>query len=136
MNTINIVINTLRSELNNKSDFEIRKDLTGFGLISASIALSYYKVDTNEYNNLYKNIYNLFNEFYKKASKDIIYFDCIVKYKSKTSRVFERQCTVQEKNIDEAIQRVKQKVYYNLDNDKKINNPIYVDIVVVNKQKS
>jgi hypothetical protein len=132
MEQIENIINDLRIDLSNKSDFELRENLLGLGFTSASIASSYFKASTIEYTDLYNKLYALFTEFYQKASKDTIRFDCIVKYKSKTSRIFEHQRNVEERNIDEAIERVKQKNYYNLDNNRKINNPIFVDIAFLN----
>ena len=109
-----------------KSDFENRESLRGFGISLAGFCRQYYPVGSEEYNELYNNIFNKLRVIYENARRDTHKFQVDLEYKSKNNdRTFGYSSTEEERTKEEVIKRVKNKKFKNLTTGRVIK-PIFV----------
>lgn len=117
-------------ELRQKSDFELRKLLNGFGIGLASYVGQFYEFGTAEYNSTYKELFEQVRELRERANKGLNSYEVTVKYKQKgKADIFNYAGSYEERNEEEVKQRLAEKVWSNLITGRKIT-PEFLAITI------
>jgi hypothetical protein len=113
--------------INTLNDFDIREQLKGYGFKVCIFLKQFYKIDNPEYKENYIFMFNGLEEKYKKANENLRVFNVDIEIKNKRGLVLNYNITFEERNEEEVLKRIKERVFYNYYSKcyLKINNPIF-----------
>ena len=118
------------------NDFDAREQLRGFGFWLCPFVKQFYKVEDPKYKKTYKFMFKELEKKYNKANEGIKVFNCKMELQNKKGLIFHHEENFEERNEEEVLKRVKEKVFrnYNTRNNAIINNPIFNKIEIKLKE--
>jgi L-rhamnose mutarotase len=120
----------LINNLKQKTHYELRGILNGFGITLSAYCQQFHEVGTNEYITLYKKLFDDIRELKEQANKGVNTYEVTAQYKQKGKKeIFGYAGTYEERNEDEVKQRLKEKQWRNLQTNKKIK-PEFLNITI------
>ena len=118
------IINEVK-RIKDNTDYINREELRGFCFTICRFIKQFYEVGTEEYNKNYEYMEKELREIYNKAEKGTKQFIIYVEYKSLKSSVFSfTDTTLQERNKEEVLKRIKEREFFDYNTGRKIKKPI------------
>jgi hypothetical protein len=112
------------------TDYQLRKSLIGLGFNIAMFCRRHFEPGTENYKNLFTQIEKELEPIKKRAYSGLNKYSIEVEYKQKGNPViFGYGCTEEERTEEEAMQRVKERVFKNLHTNRTIK-PIFTKFEV------
>lgn len=119
---INKLVEDAKALLTNKTDFQLRKELTACGFAAMFYSRNFYEIGTEEYKELCIAVHNAFSERFKQACEGTKVFKVEIDYKSKSKpTIFGYSGNFEERTAEEVEERMKDKVFTDLNTGRKIN---------------
>lgn len=107
------------------NDYQLRKNLIGVGFKIAIFCRQHFEVGTENYNYLFTEINKKLEPIKERAFSGIKKYYIEINYKQKGSPdIFGYSCEEEERSEEEATQRVKERLFRNL-NTNRVIKPIF-----------
>ena len=118
------ILNEIK-RIKENTDYINREELRGFGFTICRFIKQFYEVGTEEYNKSYKYMFKELSKIYNKAKDGTKRFNVYIEYKSLKSCVFSHtDTTIEERNKEEVLNRIKERKFKNFNTGREIKKPI------------